>query len=100
MKLELARDAIAGFSPSNCSALPTSRCPVCRYDMDSATCAEKEKAEPSAGDLSVCLNCGEMLQFNDILILKPMPKDLSLDAATKTLLERASRLIKQRGRIR
>jgi hypothetical protein len=68
--------------------------------MDSATCAEKEKAEPSAGDLSVCLNCGEMLQFNDILVLKPMPKDLALDAESKALLERASALIKQRGRIR
>lgn len=92
---------MAGFAGAHGSAsLPTSRCPVCHYEMDAATCVEKQEAEPSAGDLSVCLNCGAMLQFNDILVLKPMPSDLALDTETRALLERASKLIKQRGRIR
>lgn len=81
-------------------ALPASECPVCRYEMDAATCVEREKAEPSAGDFSVCLNCGEMLRFNDILVLKPIPKDIEIHPKTKELLEKASNYIKQRGRIR
>lgn len=47
----------------------------------------------------VCLNCGEALQFNDILVLKPLPKDVPLDARTKAMLERASAIVKERGRI-
>jgi hypothetical protein len=89
-------------SAGSASLLPTSRCPVCRYEMDSATCASKKDEEASAGDVSVCLNCGEMLQFNDILVLKPLPPEqlASLPAEPKALLMRASELIKQRGRIR
>lgn len=57
-------------------------------------------AEPSAGDLSVCLNCGELLQFNDILVLKLLPSEqiALLDAQPKQLLEKVSKLIKERGR--
>jgi hypothetical protein len=82
-------------------SLPTSFCPICRYEMDSATCVEKELAEPSAGDLSVCLNCGELLQFNEILVLRLLPttQRADIDEESQKLLTRASELIRKRGRI-
>lgn len=82
--------------------LPTSQCPVCRYEMDSASDADGRGGEPSAGDLSVCLNCGEMLQFNDIRVLKSITRESieELDAETKTVLFRVSEKIKARGRFK
>lgn len=82
--------------------LPTSVCPVCRYEMDCTTHIGTKPAEPSAGDFSVCLNCGEMLQFNDILVLKPFPaKALNgLSAKNTHWLIRASRVIRERGRFK
>lgn len=81
--------------------LPTSCCPVCRYEMECATSLEKIRRVPIAGDLSICLNCGEILQFNDILVAKPIPKELlsSLDDQTKELLIKARTIIKARGQI-
>lgn len=79
--------------------LPTSCCPSCLYEMDCATCATREEVQPSAGDLSICLNCGEILQFNDILVLKPVAKGVleSLEPSKIALLQVVSERIKQRG---
>lgn len=80
--------------------LPTSYCPACLYEMDCATsCANQEAIEPSAGDLSICLNCGEILQFNDILVLKPVAKGVleSLEPSKIALLQVVSEKIKQLG---
>lgn len=95
------RGLSAAMKKSDCvGALPTSPCPKCAYDMDSATCVEKEKVQPSSGDLSVCFNCGEMLIFNDILVLQPIPQGTVIEDESKALLESTSKMIKQRGRIR
>ncbi|HET8688702.1 MAG TPA: hypothetical protein VFM18_18965 [Methanosarcina sp.] len=50
------------------SHLPESICPTCKYIMDAAT-SVGEKATPSPGDISLCMGCGELLEFNDDLIL-------------------------------
>ena len=39
-------------------------CPVCAYRMDAHTAInEKEPAEPSLGDITICLNCMAVLEF-------------------------------------
>jgi hypothetical protein len=82
-------------------SLPTSCCPSCRYEMTEATGVSPGARSPHAGDLSVCLNCGAILQFNDILVLKPISDDdfSALPPRLRLLLEGASRLIKERGTI-
>jgi hypothetical protein len=47
--------------------VPSSACPACKYVNDRATSLEDESLVPKAGDLSVCLNCGEIMIFNDDL---------------------------------
>lgn len=83
-------------------SLPTSQCPVCSYEMDEATCVSHQGEGPSAGDLSVCLHCGEVLQFNDILVLKTISDEelAFLDDQTKATLAKAKSIIVKRGRIR
>ncbi len=41
-------------------------CPSCKHLVDSATPA-KGDCDPSPGDVSLCLYCGELLEFNQHL---------------------------------
>lgn len=80
------------------SSTPKSECPKCHYEMSRAACLEGDY-EPSAGDLSVCLNCGTMLEYNDILVLKLLTDEVwfTLDIQTIATLDAASKAIKARG---
>lgn len=44
--------------------LRPSRCPHCGYNTDAATALAGPTLRPSPGDLSVCLGCGEALQYD------------------------------------
>lgn len=81
--------------------LPRSACPMCRYEMDSAI-GLTGKPEPDAGDLSLCINCGAILQFNEILVLKLMPPErlTTLHAETREKLLKAQLEILRRGPVK
>jgi len=44
--------------------VPPSACPTCHELNDAATDIDNTNATPKEGDLSVCLNCGEIMVFN------------------------------------
>ena len=46
------------------------RCPVCDKQLDAATNAEDIDAAPKAGDISVCIYCHTLLEFNEDLTLR------------------------------
>lgn len=50
--------------------LPESRCPKCNQLLDAATSTEGDH-HPSPGDISVCINCAEVLTFDEDLLLQP-----------------------------
>jgi len=87
--------------PLTRAALPASCCPDCGYVSDQATSISKRPIEPKPDDLSVCLNCGALLQFNDILVAKRMPRELlsDLDLKTKNTLLVTQRAVHLRGRL-
>lgn len=91
--------APATLPPADRGGLPKSTCPECSYTMDSATDAGGGRAEPEAGDFSICLNCGACLKFNDILVLEPIPPDelAGINDRTLRILSTASDQIKARG---
>jgi len=41
----------------------TSKCPVCGYEVDSATAVDGSRAEPSVGDFTICVLCRSPLKF-------------------------------------
>ena len=48
-------------------------CPRCNTRLDGATPAHSdEQILPKAGDISMCLSCGVVLQFNEALELSPL----------------------------
>lgn len=96
------RQEIKPNLPKKAGPLPTTVCPTCKYEMDDAICVQDGSNDPIPGDLTVCLNCGEVLQYNDILVAKPIIDEelASLDAETLTTLSKARKIILKRGRIR
>lgn len=40
-----------------------SACPVCKYEMDAATCLSHPESGPKAGDYSICIECAAVLRF-------------------------------------
>lgn len=68
--------------------------------MDCASYAGGGDAQPRPGDISVCLNCGTVLMFNDILVLKRIgPSERAkLPDAIKARLAEVVLLIRKRGR--
>jgi hypothetical protein len=79
--------------------LSMSSCPRCGYGVDAATAAYGN-VQPKPGDVSICLNCAALMQFNDDLKLGPGPESLldELPADKRRLIERGRRYIRERGR--
>lgn len=67
--------------------------------MDCATPIAGKETTPSPGALTLCLNCGEILTFNDKLRVERVTEVelFGLDAESKRILLKARRLIIARG---
>ena len=74
-------------------------CPTCNRTLDGATCVDNEDILPKIGDLSVCMYCGTILEYEDGLFLHAI-SDESLeslkitDPPTYNLLIRTHNLIR------
>lgn len=75
-----------------------SYCPACGRTVDAAT-GILEDARPTAGDLTVCWNCGEILRFRkDLTVEAAEPDELrGLDVANRRALLWTQRGIRRRG---
>lgn len=76
-------------------------CPVCKYEMNAATLLQdgkSERGQPIAGDITLCLKCGEVACFDEELNLREAQiSDLiTLDATAKAMLDKAQRIIRQK----
>ena len=53
-------------------------CGNCGYTFDDHTCITDEKAEFRDGDISICLNCGEVHQYKhgvlEVIDIRILPK--------------------------
>lgn len=73
-------------------------CPSCNYQMDAATSVEGDHT-PQAGDLSMCLNFGELLRFTETLkVAKLSALEFgALNQDTQSTLRKGRRIIIERG---
>lgn len=55
------------------------KCPNCGYKFDGHTCLTDEKAKIQDGDISICLNCGEVHQLKngvlELINIRDLPKE-------------------------
>ncbi len=82
--------------------LVESRCPQCNYKLDAAHVAHGEDAMPSAGDASICLNCGQVLTYEPDLTLRKATaveiRSMMEDSEAWATIEKAQNFIRRRGR--
>lgn len=75
-------------------------CPACLYKVDSATpIGSHERCLPKPWDLSVCLNCGQLNQYNDqlkLVIVSPQ-EETDLPVEIFIQIRNAQSIIKNRG---
>lgn len=71
------------------------KCPECGYRMDAAT-ATRGNARPRPGDLTLCLSCGAILEFDQDVAPVAMPagRMADLDDDTRHELRRVQLLIR------
>lgn len=76
--------------------VPLSACPCCGKEMDCASPVDGVQSKPVEGDLSVCINCAAVLQFDDKLMLKELTAEdrQSLPPVSQIELNAAVRAVK------
>lgn len=80
-----------------------SRCPQCDYKMESSTNVQGEATPPEAGDYSVCINCGQVLVYEDECRMRKVTvRELGVLMTENpegwAAIEKAQMFIRQRGR--
>ena len=59
------------------------KCPGCGAVHDAVTSMDLKAIKPSLGDIAICIDCGQINQYDkDLLFVKADPKEL-LDFASK-----------------
>jgi len=81
------------------------RCPKCGYEINAATSIGKDPTHlPDPEDYSICLNCGALLEFDDMLRLQAVrDPERAFDDLTKQQREKVQQAqlhIWLRGRLR
>lgn len=67
--------------------VPPSKCTACGYLCDAATCPRDDNAKPNPGDVTVCINCGHLMAFDDNLTLRNLTEAEMIEVAgNKTVL--------------
>lgn len=83
--------------------MPPSRCPTCQYEMDCATGLKDDQPQtPIPGDISLCLNCGQILIVTDALTMGLAHQE-HLEGVQTTdlaLLYKAQAYVRKRGPLR
>lgn len=86
------------------SRIPVSLCPECGYKMDGTAAAAAEHLMPQAGDVSVCLNCGQLLLFEEAMTMRKPTREevaeLIRHRENWGTIERVQLYIVKRGKIR
>ena len=79
--------------------LPEHRCPVCGYEMDAAT-GVLDLSRPLPGDLSICLNCAEVLEFTPDMQVKraTLKKLMAAPADVRELIGRVQAVVRRVSR--
>ena len=54
---------------------PDEKCLACGHIVNRASNLTDEKRKPTAGDVSICLQCGHLMGFNDDMTLRELTSD-------------------------
>ena len=69
-------------------------CPNCGYELDAATKVEGSKGAPEPGDVTVCMGCAALLQWDSEKKLTPARLD-EMPAEMRGTLEKVIAAVKE-----
>ena len=77
--------------------LPEVKCVVCGHPLDAATCLEGDH-RPAVGDVSMCVECGEVYEFDAQmkLVQVNLASLLELDPTQHNLIAKAQSIIREK----
>ena len=75
--------------------LEPDKCPTCKNKLNAATSIDGEEAKPEPNDITICVNCAQVLRFDDALKLCIMTVDDfdNLPSDVRENIEKASKAI-------
>jgi hypothetical protein len=79
--------------------LPSDSCPTCSHRLDSATPLPNQgNCRPRPGDLTVCVKCGEALEYTEAMFLKiaTVSHLMGLPSEQQAAMSKAQKLIRER----
>jgi hypothetical protein len=84
--------------------IPGAECPICGHQLDGATPIDGHTNAPAPRSLSVCITCGELLEFTETLQLRSMRPATQAHVQRQApdawqLLMRAQRIIRWQARM-
>ena len=78
--------------PDGTPKMPPQMCPACGYVLYAATEAHRGDDKPSPGNVSICLNCGDVGFFDEFLRLRPPTPTEAADPEIQHVAARGKRL--------
>lgn len=76
---------------------PKTTCPACNKELERTTHSSGTRQEPCEGDISVCIGCGNLMEFNaDLTLRNTTMETLGVDAPTRTQIECMISIIKSK----
>jgi hypothetical protein len=74
--------------PSKVHVVKPNLCPTCGYTLNAVgDINNKEIRAPRCGDASICISCGELLEFNEDLSLKKISAEVIIALGKESLGE-------------
>jgi hypothetical protein len=77
-------------------AIPESFCPMCKHRFNRSDCTTSAGALPNPGDLSVCIECGQVLVFDEhlVLVLPSLTRLMRMSPDHEHLIEKMQSLVR------
>ena len=90
------------MSMADIARTPLSICPNCQHPLDAAGTMDGSAAKPEKDDLTICLHCAAVLQFNaDLTLRQPTPEEvIEFPAETRYDLAQGIKAVKKANAIR
>jgi hypothetical protein len=81
---------------ANGGIIPSDRCPICAYEFDAAS-GMTHDARPKPGDVSLCIKCGEVLEFASDMRVRQASLEtmLSLPDDAKAQVDKMQKIIRK-----
>jgi hypothetical protein len=84
-------------TPHDAVRVPETSCPHCGHRLDAVSMVGRPTPQPTNGDFTVCIGCGEVLQFDfELNLTRVSPMEIALlDGSEARDLQLTQRIVRR-----